>query len=696
MPLIASVAIAVWTAFFLWANLGAASPRAGPEDWTGLLAQWSMPVLLVIGLWLLALRNTGPAARTAPSQQADLAAIDRRLSALDQKLSAAPSAALSAPGVSGGGTARQALLSDDDADFDQLLEGRFEHLRLQAERFKVELESREADNLSAIRRRAEELSKALSTQDIALRRDAGRAMDELQARFKSMRDESLRLSGELEKVQADALRGWDRAVADLESRMNATVGKVVEVDEGAMDNARKRIAALHEEAERIDAAAAERLAAFEAEIARRRDESMAGGGAALAQFEQQLDDFDRRLDERRAGQLARIAELGERSEALAGRMSQIDGQLAGHVEQCEAASDALGRFAGDLTGRLTESRDLLANSGASLGEMTRASERLFDMVRMSAEQSSQTIPAALVQAQDQLAAFEARTQALRDAIAATEEKGAALAAHLDRAREGVPISAKTLDALGKRLADLSVQSDALAQRTRQDLAGAIAELEASTQRMGERLREGQEAALTDFAATFGERSLEVVGKGLREKTEAAIAELDRAAHEAGRAGLETVGQLRSQLAEVQEMAGNLETRVADARKQAQDEPTRDFSIEMTKIIERLNGAALDITKVFDADVPDTAWQAYMRGDYGVFTRKAVRLLSSQRSEAVYGFYQQNPDFRETVNRYVRDFESMLRVVLTTRNGHQLAVTLLSSEVGKLYVALAQATERLRE
>ena len=37
-----------------------------------------------------------------------------------------------------------------------------------------------------------------------------------------------------------------------------------------------------------------------------------------------------------------------------------------------------------------------------------------------------------------------------------------------------------------------------------------------------------------------------------------------------------------------------------------------------------------------------------------------------------------------------------RAVLTTRDGQALGVTLLSSDMGKLYVALAQAIERLRD
>ena len=39
---------------------------------------------------------------------------------------------------------------------------------------------------------------------------------------------------------------------------------------------------------------------------------------------------------------------------------------------------------------------------------------------------------------------------------------------------------------------------------------------------------------------------------------------------------------------------------------------------------------------------------------------------------------------------------MLRRVLADRDGATLAVTLLSSDMGKLYVALAQAIDRLRK
>ena len=116
---------------------------------------------------------------------------------------------------------------------------------------------------------------------------------------------------------------------------------------------------------------------------------------------------------------------------------------------------------------------------------------------------------------------------------------------------------------------------------------------------------------------------------------------------------------------------------------------------MSLLIESLNSASIDITKAFAPDVSDSAWAAYLKGDRGVFTRRAVRLLDGGDAREIARLYDDDSRFREQVNRYIHDFEGMLRQVLAQRDGSPLGVTLLSSDMGKLYVALAQAIERLR-
>ena len=94
-------------------------------------------------------------------------------------------------------------------------------------------------------------------------------------------------------------------------------------------------------------------------------------------------------------------------------------------------------------------------------------------------------------------------------------------------------------------------------------------------------------------------------------------------------------------------------------------------------------------------MPDTSWAAYLKGDRGAFSRRAVKLLDTGDVRAIAQAYENDDTLRDQINRYIHDFEAMLRAVLAQRDSAPIGVTLLSSDMGKLYVALAQAIERLR-
>ena len=143
------------------------------------------------------------------------------------------------------------------------------------------------------------------------------------------------------------------------------------------------------------------------------------------------------------------------------------------------------------------------------------------------------------------------------------------------------------------------------------------------------------------------------------------------------------------------MAGNLEQRVTRAREVAEEQVDNDFARRMALITESLNSNAIDISKSLSADVTDTAWSQYLKGDRGIFTRRAVQLIDNSEARELTTLYEIDDNFREHVNRFIHDFEGMLRSVLSTRDGNALGVTVLGSDMGKLYVALAQATDRLR-
>ena len=116
---------------------------------------------------------------------------------------------------------------------------------------------------------------------------------------------------------------------------------------------------------------------------------------------------------------------------------------------------------------------------------------------------------------------------------------------------------------------------------------------------------------------------------------------------------------------------------------------------MSLLIDSMHSASIDVGKILSDEVDDKAWTQYLKGNRGVFTRRAVRLMEGGEARAIARALRERPEFQGSVNRYVHDFEAMLRRVLAERDGGMIAVTLMSSDMGKLYAALGQAIDRRR-
>jgi hypothetical protein len=109
----------------------------------------------------------------------------------------------------------------------------------------------------------------------------------------------------------------------------------------------------------------------------------------------------------------------------------------------------------------------------------------------------------------------------------------------------------------------------------------------------------------------------------------------------------------------------------------------------------MHSASIDVGKILSDEVDEKAWEAYLKGDRGVFTRRAARLIGSSETKAIRAHYESDGEFQLSANRYIHDFEAMLRRVLPERDGGMIAVTMLSSDMGKLYAALSDALDRRR-
>ncbi|MGX7952612.1 ATPase [Tsuneonella sp. HG249] len=816
-PSLALGALIGWTAFFGWANQGALS-GVTPQQGSQLAVQWAVPVLLIVSVWLLAMRlSTREAGRFADAARAlrdESVMLEARLSVVNRELSlareflAAQSRELESLGrvatqrISEHADNLQSLVQDNGAQvdaiagvsraalenmgklrddlpvianaardvsnqigaagnmahshLDELVAGfnrlnefgqaserqvaalrakvdaaiagfesqadqldqvagvRFTVLREKSDAFRAELDGREVETLAAMRHRADRLREEITASANVLEVQEEELLRSLQARVSAIREGAETVSASLGTAEQHAVEAWNERVETLKRDLEAAIQQVEAVDIAAKNGAQGRLDLIRREALLVDGKLNESHALFVHEVEKRRTEAAEIAAEQASHIAAQLTEIDAAIEERRQAQEVRSRELAEHGELVAARLAELGREMAAAAEHGQAAEVSLAAAIDALGDRLSESRSWLDGTDRAVADLTEASVRLLELIRASAEHSQTQLPAALSETEGRLTALSQQGESLSLMLGAAGDKSREVSDYVLSAQRDSTAAMEELqtfqtglaagdNAALQRIAAMRGQIAALAQES--ETAAAVAQsalresitvLDGAARSAIATLENDTAGRVTALAERIAGDANEALDRALRERVGAALNDLeDTSAHAAGVAR-EAAIQLRDQLAKVSELAANLENRVERARERAEEQVDGDFSRRVALITESLNSNAIDIARALSTDVTDTAWTSYLRGDRGIFTRRAVRLLEPAEAREVAELYDANVDFREHVNRYIHDFEGMLRTMLSTRDGHAIGVTLLSSDMGKLYVALAQAIERLRD
>ena len=201
--------------------------------------------------------------------------------------------------------------------------------------------------------------------------------------------------------------------------------------------------------------------------------------------------------------------------------------------------------------------------------------------------------------------------------------------------------------------------------------------------------------IPEAAAELGAASGQAVEKAVAKSVSDELERLSLVADDAVKAAHRATDKLTRQMLTLTDASKALESTLQSNAEQVETQDREQMAQRSARLIASLNERAIDVNKWLDKDVSEADWTSYLKGDQGLFARRATRLISGGEAKHVHALYGEDPDFREHVNRYVHDFEGLLRTVMATREGSTLALTMVSSDIGKLYVALAQAIERLR-
>jgi hypothetical protein len=121
--------------------------------------------------------------------------------------------------------------------------------------------------------------------------------------------------------------------------------------------------------------------------------------------------------------------------------------------------------------------------------------------------------------------------------------------------------------------------------------------------------------------------------------------------------------------------------------QAEERPVRHA-------IETLDSLSVDIARMIDHDATAELWDRYNRGERNVFTRRLYTIQGQKTFEEIRKRYRSDREFKDTVDRYIDEFEQLLEEVSRNDRGQVVARTYLTSETGKVYTMLAHAAGRL--
>jgi hypothetical protein len=130
------------------------------------------------------------------------------------------------------------------------------------------------------------------------------------------------------------------------------------------------------------------------------------------------------------------------------------------------------------------------------------------------------------------------------------------------------------------------------------------------------------------------------------------------------------------------------------RQDVDSHENRDLVVTLSSITSSLTALGVDLTRAYERNVPDDAWQRYLAGDRAIFVRRLLQRPELHSLDSIRGQYRDSDDFRAQVDRYLERFEALLQQAQEHDRERLVSAAYLSSDVGTLYLLLARALDRL--
>jgi archaellum component FlaC len=394
----------------------------------------------------------------------------------------------------------------------------------------------------------------------------------------------------------------------------------------------------------------------------------------LALIDERFTELATSGDERATHFLESLTRARAELDTLAAQAGTQDSAIGSLAERTAVLRDSIEKLAGEI-------RDGI---GIAIGEAQGGADRLAEAAAMAKPEIS-WLRDVTVEASDKLSATSTE-------ISEQRERFTALLASVD---DGVEGAQSKLADLASTLAQVEREATSLSTETGPALVASLVQVKEAAAHAAERAREAIQSVIPESAGKLSDEAARALERVIRESIEDRLRDVENVAARAVESARSASDRLTQQMITLGQTASALEAHIEQTSKEQREKDSEAFAKRVALLIDSMHSAAIDVGKIMADEIDDKAWNAYIKGNRGVFTSRAVRLIGGSEARAIRAHYESDTEFQRSVNRYVADFESMLRRVLAERDGGVIAVTLMSSDMGKLYGALAQAIDKLR-
>ncbi len=551
------------------------------------------------------------------------------------------------------------------SEIDVLISGTIEKARTQFKMLSETLSDQAHEAQTITRKQADDLMERVKS--------AISGFDEQLSAF----DERARQAGDRIAEHIGSLKGdFDHEASAVEDRASRSVEEL------------GRLATMLADHAEIIASAAGEAARNMGEAGERMDERTTNLGQVLEDMRRRIDEVSNRLEAERGA-------LAATSEASANTVLDA-------AERFRTQTDALGKHADDATSRMRENTELLGAEISRIDEQGRETAQGLDesVRRLKAEgaglmdtleKSSQSLGQAATAFGGERERILADTAAAAERLQEAADRVGTQAEQLRQAGDG---TGRHLDGIAGRFATAAEKIIEVASKAESNTGQSI---EAFEETLSSAITKGLHdvGQSMDTLNTMFSAEVSDLEKRVTKSIDETVNVLRRAASEAGTESERMAARLSEQSDRLVNRANSFLSKSEEIERRILASSKDEFVRTSSLLIESLQSASVDIDKILALEVPDDVWQRYLSGDRSIFSRRTVRLADNKSRKRITEMFETDREFRDTVLKFFRDFESLMEQVAGRDKHSALSVSLISSDMGKLYVLLAQSLKKIQ-